>query len=114
MPDKGPEEVQGERSPAEIEAARKLFAGPCEFVAGAASLESMIPISLPEVAFAGRSNVGKSSLVNALTGRRASAASSAVNARETTRPGSLLAMKRDASRSRSRSMPVSMPRPRSK
>ena len=59
-----------ERSPAEIEAARKLFAGPCEFVAGAASFESLIPISLPEVAFAGRSNVGKSSLVNALTGRR--------------------------------------------
>jgi hypothetical protein len=58
------------RSPAEIEAARKLFAGPCEFVAGAASFESLIPISLPEIAFAGRSNVGKSSLVNALTGRR--------------------------------------------
>ena len=54
----------------EIEAARKLFAGPCEFVAGAGSFESLIPISLPEVAFAGRSNVGKSSLVNALTGRR--------------------------------------------
>src|SRR6188508_2994158 len=62
--------MDDERSPAEIEAARKLFAGPCEFVAGAASFESLIPISLPEVAFAGRSNVGKSSLVNALTGRR--------------------------------------------
>lgn len=66
MPDQG----TGERSPQEIEAARKLFAGPCEFVAGAASFESLIPISLPEIAFAGRSNVGKSSLVNALTGRR--------------------------------------------
>jgi GTP-binding protein len=64
------------RGPAEIEAARKLFAGPCEFIAGAASLESMIPISLPEIAFAGRSNVGKSSLVNALTGRRALARTS--------------------------------------
>jgi GTP-binding protein len=53
----------------EIEAARKLFAGPCEFVAGAASLDSLPPIGLPEAAFAGRSNVGKSSLVNALTGR---------------------------------------------
>ncbi len=53
----------------EIEAARKLFAGPCEFVAGAASLDSLPPIDLPEAAFAGRSNVGKSSLVNALTGR---------------------------------------------
>ena len=59
-----------ERSPAEIEAARKLFAGTCEFVAGAASFESLPAIALPEVAFAGRSNVGKSSLVNALTGRR--------------------------------------------
>ena len=57
-------------APEEIEAARKLFAGPCEFVAGASSPESMLAISLPEVAFAGRSNVGKSSLVNALTGRR--------------------------------------------
>jgi len=53
----------------EIEAARKLFAGACDFVAGAASLESLPAIGPPEVAFAGRSNVGKSSLVNALTGR---------------------------------------------
>ena len=58
------------RTPDEIEAARKLFAGTCEFVAGAASFESLPAIALPEIAFAGRSNVGKSSLVNALTGRR--------------------------------------------
>ncbi len=58
------------RTPEEIEAARKLFAGPCDFISGAASVESLPPIALPEVAFAGRSNVGKSSLVNALTGRR--------------------------------------------
>ena len=58
------------RATEEIEAARKLFAGRCDFVAGAASLESLIPVGLPEIAFAGRSNVGKSSLVNALTGRR--------------------------------------------
>jgi GTP-binding protein len=58
------------RTPGEIEAARKLFAGPCDFISGAASVESLPPIALPEVAFAGRSNVGKSSLVNALTGRR--------------------------------------------
>ena len=60
----------GGRTPAEIEAARKLFAGTCEFVAGAASFKSLPVIALPEIAFAGRSNVGKSSLVNALTGRR--------------------------------------------
>ncbi len=59
-----------------IEAARKLFAGPCEFIAGAASFESLPPSSLPEIAFAGRSNVGKSSLVNALTGRRSLARTS--------------------------------------
>ena len=75
MPDKSPPnsptaaEEEG-RTPEEIEAARKLFAGPCDFVSGAASIESLPGISLPEVAFAGRSNVGKSSLVNALTGRR--------------------------------------------
>lgn len=59
-----------ERAPEEIEAARKLFAGPCDFVIGAASLASLPEAGLPEIAFAGRSNVGKSSLVNALTGRR--------------------------------------------
>ena len=64
------ENTQEGRTPAEIEAARKLFVGPCDFISGAGSVESLPPIALPEVAFAGRSNVGKSSLVNALTGRR--------------------------------------------
>jgi GTP-binding protein len=50
------------------EAGRRLFAGGCDFVAGAAA-ETALPLDgLPEIAFAGRSNVGKSSLVNALTG----------------------------------------------
>ena len=40
------------RTPEDIEAARRLFAGPCEFVAGAASLDSLPEIALPEVAFA--------------------------------------------------------------
>ena len=53
----------------EIEAGRLLFAGPCDFIAAAQNLAALPPISLPEIAFAGRSNVGKSSLVNALTGR---------------------------------------------
>ena len=70
MADQKPGQKPEGRTPGEIEAARKLFAGTCEFVAGAASFESLPAIALPEVAFAGRSNVGKSSLVNALTGRR--------------------------------------------
>jgi len=53
------------------EAARKLFAGPCDFVWGATSAENLPPEKLNEVAFVGRSNAGKSSLVNALTGRKA-------------------------------------------
>jgi GTP-binding protein len=52
-----------------IEAGRKLFAGPCEFIFAAARADQLPPAGPPEIAFAGRSNVGKSSLVNALTGR---------------------------------------------
>lgn len=61
---------EGGLDPDAVEAARKLFVGPCAFVAGAAKAEGLPPATLPEVAFAGRSNVGKSSLINALTGRR--------------------------------------------
>jgi GTP-binding protein len=53
----------------EIEAARVLFARPCEFMMGAVSIPGLPPADLPEIAFAGRSNVGKSSLINALTNR---------------------------------------------
>jgi GTP-binding protein len=52
------------------EAARKLFAGSCEFIWGAASPDDLPPAKLPEIAFVGRSNAGKSSLINALTGRK--------------------------------------------
>ena len=62
--------MSDEPTPAELEAARKLFAGACDFVAGAAVAEALPGATLPEVAFVGRSNVGKSSLVNALTGRK--------------------------------------------
>jgi GTP-binding protein len=60
---------QGDLSGEEIEAGRLLFAQGCAFVAGAPTAAALPPDTLPEVAFAGRSNVGKSSLVNALTGR---------------------------------------------
>jgi GTP-binding protein len=59
----------GETDAAANEEARRLFAGECRFIGAASNRESMLPASLPEVAFVGRSNVGKSSLVNALTGR---------------------------------------------
>lgn len=54
---------------AALERGRVLFAGPCDFLLSAARLEQLPDAGLAEVAFAGRSNVGKSSLVNALTGR---------------------------------------------
>jgi GTP-binding protein len=51
------------------EAGRRLFAGRCDFFFAAARSDGLPPAGAPEVAFAGRSNVGKSSLINALTGR---------------------------------------------
>jgi GTP-binding protein len=54
----------------DLESGRLLFAGECSFAAGAETHERIPAPTLPEVAFAGRSNVGKSSLVNALAGRK--------------------------------------------
>ena len=63
-------------TPAALERGRLLFAGPCDFFAGAMTMAQLPPARGPEIAFAGRSNVGKSSLVNALCGRKALARTS--------------------------------------
>ena len=60
-----------------LEAGRKLCMGPVEFVLGAASLSQLPDGNRPEIAFAGRSNVGKSSLINAVLNRKNMARSSA-------------------------------------
>src|SRR5476649_2064319 len=59
-----------------IEQGRKLFAGDWQFVWASPSIETLPPMASLEIAFAGRSNVGKSSLINALTGRNALARTS--------------------------------------
>ena len=65
-----------EEAPDIEERARKLFAGPIEFLKSAPELRFLPDATVPEIAFAGRSNVGKSSLLNALTNRKSLARTS--------------------------------------
>lgn len=62
--------AEEEEAAALAEEGRLLFARECDFIHGSATLASLPPLGVPEIAFAGRSNVGKSSLVNALTNRK--------------------------------------------
>ena len=69
-------EMKIDRLDDEVEAARKLFSGPVRFLKSAPALEFLPDPAAPEIAFAGRSNVGKSSLLNRLTNRNALARTS--------------------------------------
>jgi GTP-binding protein len=62
--------VTAELSSDELERGRLLFAGPASFVMGVAKIEQLPPVKSIEIAFAGRSNAGKSSLINTLTGHK--------------------------------------------
>jgi GTP-binding protein len=69
-------EMESDAAPELVEQGRRIFAGDWRFIWAASSVDSLPPMQGVEIAFAGRSNVGKSSLINALTGRNALARTS--------------------------------------
>lgn len=70
MADEAPDGGGPDTDALNIEAGRWLFAQACDFVRGVVAMDGLPDTTVTEVAFAGRSNVGKSSLINALTGRK--------------------------------------------
>jgi GTP-binding protein len=68
--------IAEEPDAAALEKGRLLFAGPVDFVKGVVAMSGLPPADRAEVCFAGRSNVGKSSLINAVTGRKSIARAS--------------------------------------
>ena len=76
-----PEVLTREEQAAALERGRLLFAAECQFYYAAQRLDQLPPLDRPEIAFAGRSNVGKSSLLNALTGRNSLARTSSAPGR---------------------------------
>ncbi|VBB69552.1 GTP-binding protein EngB [invertebrate metagenome] len=70
MPGSNADHERGQGASFDLEAGRRLFSAPCTFVTAVPDVSQLPLCSLPEIAFAGRSNVGKSSLINALTNRR--------------------------------------------
>ena len=84
---------------------KKLFAGACDFIWAATDIAQMPPAGAPEIAFAGRSNVGKSSLLNALTNRKSLARTSNTPGRTQTLNFFALGTSLDAPRLRLVDMP---------